>query len=318
MSMKQIRIATRKSNLALWQARHVKALIEARHADVQCELVGMMTEGDVQLERQLEGKPSRRIDKGVFVRTLEQALLDGSVDLAVHSMKDLPGDLPEGLMIAAICARADPRDALVANRFERLEDLPQEALIGSSSLRRRLQIGAHFPHLRFADLRGNVETRLSQLDEGRYDALVLAVAGLERLQLGHRITQKIPTRVSLPAAGQGAVGIESRADDAGLNALLSNIGDSDTQLCVSSERLVTQTLGATCDLPIAVFAHLDSGDLSIAAFVADIRGETAIHHSLQGQATQASQLALTLAEDLIDRGAQKLIAEPGPPEPSTF
>ena len=307
MNMKQLRIATRKSNLALWQARHVKELIEARHSELRCELVGMMTEGDVQHDK----NPSKPIDKGVFVRTLEQALLDGRVDLAVHSMKDLPGALPDGLMIAAICARADPRDALVSNRFERLEDLPQEALIGSSSLRRRLQIGAHFPQLRFADLRGNVETRLSQLDAGQYDALVLAVAGLERLQLGHRITQKIPTHLSLPAAGQGAVGIESRADDAALNALLSDIGDRDTQLCVFSERLVTQTLGATCDLPIAVFASLDSGELSIAAFVADIKGETSIHHSLQGPATHASQLALTLSENLIDQGARRLIAGPG-------
>ncbi len=303
--MKIIRIATRQSRLALWQAEHVKGLIESRHDDVCCEIVGMMTEGD----RQADEKSAKGIGKGVFVKALELALLDGSVDLAVHSMKDVPGELPDGLMIAAICARADPRDALVSNKFDSMEALPQGALVGSSSLRRCLQIGRCFPQLRFADLRGNVETRLRKLDEGQYDALVLAVAGLERLQLAHRISQKIPTQVSLPAAGQGAVGVESRVDDAAINSLLGAIAHSETQLCVSSERLVTQTLGATCNLPVAVFASIDSEEISISSFVADIRGERVITDTIRGQSNTAPELSRTLGKRLIEQGARELIAD---------
>ena len=308
---RKLRIATRQSRLALWQANDVKRRIESTHQGVGCEIVGMTTEGD----RNKHSPLPELGGKGVFVKELEQALLDGSADIAVHSMKDVPGNLPDGLTICAICERADPRDALVcsaslADTNRVLQDFSPGAVIGSSSLRRRLQLGRSFPQLAFEDSRGNVETRLRKLDDGQYHAVVLAVAGLERLQLGHRITQKIPIAVCLPAAGQGAVGIESRLDDDEINPLMQAINHDETWCCVSSERRVTASLGATCTLPVAAYAQIESGAITIAAFVADIRGTRVITESVSGDLREASALSGQLGQRLLDQGAAELIADP--------
>lgn len=301
--MKNIRIATRESALALWQANHVKALLESAHADVTCEIVGMTTEGD----RNKVSPLSQMGGKGVFVKELETALLDGSVDIAVHSMKDVPGELPGGLEIAAMVERADPRDAFVSNDFTGLAELPDGARVGSSSLRRVLQLKAAFPGLQFLELRGNVDTRLRKLDEGQYEAIILAVAGLTRLGLAERVADAISTDISIPAAGQGAVGIECRSDDRVIRALLDAINHKATWQCVGAEREVTLMLGATCNLPIAVFAEIVDSTLAITGYVSDISGVQVVRESLQGPAANAKQLARELGTRLLEQGAAELI-----------
>lgn len=301
--MKTIRIATRESALALWQANHVKALLESAHDDVTCEIVGMTTEGD----RNKVSPLSQMGGKGVFVKELETALLEGSVDIAVHSMKDVPGELPEGLEIAAMVERADPRDAFVSNNFAGLAELPDGARVGSSSLRRVLQLKAAFPGLQFLELRGNVDTRLRKLDEGQYEAIILAVAGLSRLGLSARVADAISADVSIPAAGQGAVGIECRSDDSATRELLDAINHETTWQCVGAEREVTLMLGATCNLPIAVFAEIADSNLVITGYVSDISGEQVVRESLQGPAANAQHLARELGTRLLDQGAAGLI-----------
>ncbi|MBL6689795.1 MAG: hydroxymethylbilane synthase [Pseudomonadales bacterium] len=301
--MKNIRIATRESALALWQANHVKALLESAHADVTCEIVGMTTEGD----RNKVSPLSQMGGKGVFVKELETALLDGSVDIAVHSMKDVPGELPGGLEIAAMVERADPRDAFVSNDFTGLAELPDGARVGSSSLRRVLQLKAAFPGLQFLELRGNVDTRLRKLDEGQYEAIILAVAGLTRLGLAERVADAISTDISIPAAGQGAVGIECRSDDRVTRALLDAINHKATWQCVGAEREVTLMLGATCNLPIAVFAEIVDSTLAITGYVSDISGVQVVRESLQGPAANAKHLARELGTRLLEQGAAELI-----------
>jgi hydroxymethylbilane synthase len=302
--MNTIRIATRESALALWQANHVKDLLESAHHDLTCEIVGMTTEGD----RNKVSPLSQMGGKGVFVKELEVALLEGRVDIAVHSMKDVPGELPEGLAITAICERASPRDAFVSNNYETLADLPEGASVGSSSLRRVLQIQAAYPHLRFEELRGNVDTRLRKLDEGQHDAIILAVAGLTRLGQKARIRSEIPATVSIPAAGQGAVGIESRVDDAATNTLLAAINHAPTAVCVGAERRVTLALGATCNLPIAVFAELEGDVINLAGYVSDKTGHKVIRENLSGSHDDAMALADELGDKLLARGAGDLIA----------
>lgn len=303
--MKTVRIATRQSALALWQANYVKDLIEASSNQVQCEIVGMTTEGD----RDKSSPLSEMGGKGVFVKELETALIDGHADIAVHSMKDVPGELPPGLVISAICKRADPRDALVSSDFGSLDELPAGTIVGSSSLRRCHQIAYRFPYLRFKELRGNVDTRLKKLDEGQYGAILLAVAGLERLGLEHRITEKIAVDLCIPAAGQGAIGIESRVDDDEINVLTAAVNDAETRRCVLAERAVTMSLGATCNLPIAAYALIDAGRIRISAFVSDEKGETVIVESHEGSENDSDTLARQLGERLIDRGALSLIAD---------
>lgn len=301
--MTMIRIATRESALALWQANYVKALLEATHEGVTCELMPMTTEGDrnkVAPLRQMGGK-------GVFVKELETGLLDGSADIAVHSMKDVPGELPEGLIIGAICEREDPRDALVSNKAGSLDQLAGGSNLGSSSLRRVLQIAAAYPGVSFSELRGNVDTRLRKLDDGNYDAIILAVAGLKRLGLGDRIAQAIPTDVSIPAAGQGAVGIECRTGDETVKGLIAAINHEQTSLCVSAERQVTRMLGATCNLPVAIFAETAGHDFSIRAFIADVTGNHVIRESAEGRTEDANNIAKSLGERLFDAGAGELI-----------
>ncbi len=308
--MNRIRIATRRSPLALWQANHVRQLLEGEHPGLQCELVGMTTEGDRNKHLPLDQMGG----KGVFVKALEKALMDHTADVAVHSMKDVPGELPAGLAIGAICKRANARDALVSNHWGRLDALPDGARVGSSSLRRILQIKLIYPALEFHPLRGNVDTRMHRLDQGDYDAIILAVAGLHRLGLAGRVTEEISTDVCIPAAGQGAVGIECREDDSATIALLTAIDDPDTSICVTAERHVTRRLCATCNLPVAVFAEEAAGRtgrLSISAFVSDPEGQEIITDRVTGKKTDAMEIAGELGERLLSRGAGKLIAGAG-------
>ncbi len=301
--MKTIRIATRESALALWQANHVKDLLEQHHPELTCELIGMTTQGD----RDKASPLSQMGGKGVFVKELELALFDQSADIAVHSMKDVPGELPEGLIIDAMVARADPRDALVSNRYACLAELPPGATIGSSSLRRVRQIEKHFPALKFSELRGNVDTRLRKLDDAHYDAIILAVAGLDRLGLSFRVAEAIDPEISLPAAGQGAVGIECRAEDLATRSLLAAINDQITFDCVSAERGVTLKLGATCNLPIAVFGRVVDAQLELKAFVSDLAGESVIREEITGPLAQGNKLSAILGDQLLAAGALDLI-----------
>jgi len=303
--MKILRIATRQSALALWQANHIKHLLESSHQSLRCEIIGMTTQGD----RDKTSPLSQMGGKGVFVKELETALLDGSVDIAVHSMKDVPGELPGGLHIAAVARRASPKDALVSNSYQSLADLPLLARVGSSSLRRVLQVQKAYPNLRFMELRGNVDTRLRKLDEDEYDAIILAVAGLSRLGLENRITEEIATDVCVPAAGQGAVGVECRSDDADTMDLLAVINDQASAICVTAERRVTQLLGATCNLPIAVFAEISGGQISIISFVSDTTGTEVIRETSSGPVPSSIALAEELGQKLLAKGAAKMIKE---------
>ena len=299
----RLRIATRQSPLALWQANHVKALLEQAHRGLIVEMVGMTTEGD----RNKRSPLSQIGGKGVFVKELEVALIEGRAEIAVHSMKDVPAELPDGLKIAAMCAREDPSDAFVSNRFASLDDITPGSTIGTSSLRRRLQLRLVRPDLNYEELRGNVDTRLRQLDDGNYDAIILATAGLKHLQLEQRISQKISTSLSIPAAGQGAIGIEARVDNGEVISMLEAINHRDTFDCVSCEREVSINLGASCNLPIAVFAVLQAGQMRLNAYVSDLAGEVFIRLSAQAERSRGLEMARSLSTKMLAKGADKLI-----------
>lgn len=304
-NMEKLRIATRQSALALWQANHIKSLLESAHAELQCEIIGMTTLGD----RNKSSPLSQMGGKGVFVKELETALLDGSADIAVHSMKDVPGELPRGLAITSIVERASPQDAFVSNRFASLADLPKGSRVGSSSLRRVRQLQLAYPGLEFIELRGNVDTRLRKLDDGEYDAVILAVAGLTRLGLANRVREAIATDICIPAAGQGAVGIESRSNDPVITGLVESINHSLTRICVTAERKVTQLLGATCNLPVAVYAEPTSGEFLLNSFISDPGGNVMIREQVTGRIDDAASLAERLGNNLLARGAADLMAE---------
>jgi hydroxymethylbilane synthase len=266
---RRLTIATRESRLALWQAEHVKALLEARFG-VAVKLLGMTTRGDQILDRTL----SKVGGKGLFVKELEVALEEGHADLAVHSLKDVPMDLPGGFALAAVLEREDPRDAFVSNRFAALADLPHGARVGTSSLRRVVQLAAVRPDLAIEPLRGNLDTRLRKLDEGGYDAIVLAAAGLVRLGLAERIRTRFEPAQMLPAAGQGALGIEVRADDSALREALAALIDKPTWLAVHAERAVSRGLGGSCSMPLAAHARWQGGRLQLSAALGDARAPT--------------------------------------------
>ena len=289
----------------MWQANHIKSLLESAHAKLQCEIIGMTTLGD----RNKFSPLSQMGGKGVFVKELETALLDGSVDIAVHSMKDVPGELPEGLSIASIVERASPHDAFVSNRFESLADLPKGSRVGSSSLRRIRQLQLAYPGLEFTELRGNVDTRLRKLDGGEYEAVILAVAGLTRLGLSNRVSEKIATDICIPAAGQGAVGIECRSSDPSVAELVESINHSITRICVTAERKVTQLLGATCNLPVAVYAEPKSGEFLLNSFISDLDGDVIIREQVTGSIDDSILLAETLGNNLLAKGALDLMAK---------
>lgn len=302
---KKLRIATRQSPLALWQAYFVKEALEKEYPDLEIELVKMVTKGDVLLDTPL----AKIGGKGLFVKELELALLENRVDIAVHSMKDVPMEFPEGLGLVAICEREDPRDAFVSNKYSSLDDLPKGAIVGTSSLRRQCQIMAQYPHLNIKVLRGNVGTRLSKLDEGEYDAIILAAAGLIRLEMQDRIRDFIPTERLLPACGQGAVGIETRLDDKKVLDYLTNLYHKPTAYCVMAERAMNRHLQGGCQVPIGGFATLENETLTLRALVGAIDGSTVIYVEQQAPKEQAEQLGIGVAKELLAKGADKILAE---------
>ncbi len=302
--MSVVRIATRKSPLALWQAEYVKAELQRHHPGLQVELVGFTTQGD----RILDAPLAKVGGKGLFVKELENAMLAGDADLAVHSMKDVPVDFPDGLHLAAICPREDARDAFVSNHYDSLDALPQGAKVGTSSLRRRCHLARLRPDLVIDDLRGNVGTRLGKLDAGQYDAIVLAVAGLKRLGLGARIRAALDLSASLPAAGQGAVGIECRRDDARINALLAPLHHRDTALCVRAERAMNARLMGGCQVPIAAYAERQGEQLWLRGRIGWPDGRALLLAEARGSVADPEVLGLQVAEQLLAQGAAGIVA----------
>ncbi len=302
---KRIVIATRESRLALWQAEHVKALLEGLYPQTRVELLGMTTRGDQILDRAL----SKVGGKGLFVKELETALLDGRADIAVHSMKDVPAELTDPFCIAAILEREIPLDAFVSNKYASLDELPPGAVVGTSSLRREAQIHAQYPYLGVTPLRGNLDTRLRKLDEGQYDAIVLAAAGLKRLGLGDRIRATLPAEVSLPAAGQGALAIEAIGARADVRAWLAPLVDRSATACVLAERAVTKALGGGCEVPIGAYAQIADGELFLRSFVALPDGSRFVRAELRGAPADAEAIGLQVAEALRAQGAAEILSQ---------
>ena len=300
---REIRIATRKSALALWQAEYVKARLEQLDPSITVSLVPMVSRGD-----QLLDSPLAKIGgKGLFVKELETAMLNDEADLAVHSMKDVPMQFPDGLGLYAICEREDPRDAFVSNHFDDLDALPAGSVVGTSSLRRQAQIMARRPDLQIRFLRGNVNTRLAKLDAGEYDAIVLATAGLLRLGFDARIRYPMPPEVSLPAGGQGAVGIECRSSDTELQALLVQLNDEDSALRVRAERALNTRLNGGCQVPIACYAERENGELWLRGLVGDPDGQRMLRAEARGPEAEPEALGIAVAEDLLAQGAQAIL-----------
>jgi len=302
---KIIRIATRKSPLALWQAEYVAARLQQAHPDITTQLVTMVTRGD----RILDAPLAKVGGKGLFVKELEQGMLEGRADIAVHSMKDVPVEFPQGLHLSAILAREDPYDAMVSNHYATFQELPERARIGTSSLRRQCQIKARFPDAQILPLRGNVNTRLAKLDAGEYDAIVLATAGLKRLGMAERITEKLSPDDSLPAIGQGAIGIECRIDDSEINTLLKALHDPQTSICVSAERAMNTRLQGGCQVPIAGFAQLHEDRLFMRGLVGKPDGSQIYRAEKHSSPEHAQTVGEEIAEQLLADGAAQVLAE---------
>jgi hydroxymethylbilane synthase len=298
-----LRIATRKSQLALWQAEHVAALLRRAHAGVDVELVPISTKGDRIQDRSLAAIGG----KGLFIKELEVALEEHRADMAVHSMKDVPSDLPDGFVIAAVLPRADARDALLTAKAERIQDLPPAARVGTSSLRRQAQLLATRPDLRIEALRGNVDTRLRRLDDGELDAIILACAGLIRLGWESRITARLDTRSCLPAVSQGIIGIECRSDDSRTCSLLGVLNDSATRAAMDAERAFAGRLGGSCQSPIAAYATLDGNRLTLDGLVAEPDGSRLLRDSITGGADKSRSLGEELADRVLAAGADTLL-----------
>ena len=294
---------TRKSPLALWQAEFVADQLRSLIPDMPVELLPMSTRGDRLLDRSLASIGG----KGLFLKELEEAMADGRADLAVHSMKDVPADLPQGFAVAAVLSRHDPRDALVSPRYETLEQLPAGAQVGTSSLRRQAQLLAARPDLEIGALRGNVNTRLAKLDAGDYDAIVLAASGLQRLGLGDRITETIAPEVSLPAVAQGALGIECLARNQSLIDLLARLEDRETRACVTAERAVSQALGGSCQMPLAGFAEMSGDQLRLRVLLASPEGSSILRAEVRGDAAIPEELGREAADRLHQQGASRII-----------
>ena len=299
----KITIATRKSQLALWQAEFVKESLLAIDSSLDVELLPMSTRGDKILD-----VPLAKIGgKGLFLKELESAILEGKADIAVHSMKDVPMEFPQGLQLTTICERENPSDAFVSNNYAYFSDLPQSAIVGTSSLRRKAQLAHARPDINFVDLRGNVNTRLQKLDDGEFDAIILATAGLLRLGFQDRIKEELAIELSLPAGGQGAVGIESRSDATELNNLLQQMTHQKTLDCVMAERSLNTKLEGGCQVPIAAYAQIEGEVLSLQALVASSNGETILRASAQGSPDEAWALGEKAAVDLLEQGARPLL-----------
>ncbi|MBF0110820.1 MAG: hydroxymethylbilane synthase [Magnetococcales bacterium] len=300
-----VTIGTRASPLALWQARWVKSRIETLHESVQVELIPIKTRGDKILDVPL----AKVGGKGLFVKELEEALLDGRCDLAVHSMKDVPVDFPEGLMLGPVLPREDPRDALLSLSWPGLAHLPHGARVGSSSLRRQSQLLALRPDLDIRSLRGNVHTRINRLIEGHFDAIILAAAGVKRLEATAHVVEYLDMERMLPANGQGAVGIELRTDDPDIRALVQPLDDPDTRFCVLAERSFLKTLEGGCQTPIAGHAIMKGHALTLRGRVSSLDGRTRFDDFLEGPPEQAEEIGVTLARRILDSGADRLLAE---------
>lgn len=309
MTTHTVRIATRKSALALWQAEYVKAQLEHFHPGIIVELVPMTTKGDIILDTPL----AKIGGKGLFVKELEVAMLEDRADIAVHSMKDVPVEFPQGLGLEVICPREDPRDAFVSNKIASFAELPQGAIVGTSSLRRQCQIKALRPDLDIRDLRGNVNTRLRKLDEGEYDAIILASAGLIRLEMPERIREHIAPEIMLPANGQGAVGIECRTNDDVIKALLAPLECKETHIRVLAERAMNRALQGGCQVPIGSYAVLeknaDHEEIYLRGLVGAIDGSKILRSDIRGPIDQAQSLGEQLAQDLLSQGADKILQQ---------
>ncbi len=303
MNNRTIRIATRRSPLALWQAEYVAKLLEQTFPGTKTELVKMTTQGDKILDAPL----AKIGGKGLFVKELEVGMLEGTADIAVHSMKDVPVEFPEGLHLAAILPREDPTDAFVSNKYISINKLPSNARIGTSSLRRQCQIKSLLPEAEILTLRGNVNTRLAKLDAGEYDAIILASAGLKRLGLAGRITQSLLTTMSLPAIGQGAIGVECRSGDKPINEMLAKLHDFNTGLCVAAERAMNARLNGGCQVPIAGFAEISGDQLAMRGLVGSPDGQQIFRSEGIGSVKDAQQIGTKVAEDLLSQGAGKVL-----------
>ncbi len=306
-AMKRLVIATRRSRLALWQAEHVKARLEARHPGLEVALLPLSTRGDELLDVRLDESGG----KGLFIKELESAMAEGRADIAVHSMKDVPAELPPGFALAAICVREDPRDAFVSVRHASFKGMPARAVVGTSSLRREAQIAARYPALEVRLLRGNVETRLAKLDRGEYGAVVLAVAGLARLGLESRIRLRLPVEEILPAPGQGAIGIECLAARADVIAAAASLADPASAACVRAERAVSLALGGSCSVPLGAFAEKTGDRLRLRALVASPDGTRIARAECEGAAAQPEALGERAAAELRRGGAAEILASIG-------
>jgi hydroxymethylbilane synthase len=311
MKIKKISIGTRGSKLALWQAEWIKSVLEKRYTYLEIELNKIKTTGD----RILDVPLAKVGGKGLFVKEIEEALLRHKADIAVHSMKDVPTEFPEGLHLAVVCRREDPRDAFISQiqnakfKVQKFKDLPSHATIGTSSLRRSCQLLNIRPDLRIEQLRGNLDTRLRKLDKGQFDAVILAAAGVKRLGLKNRITEILPFKISLPAIGQGAIGIECRIDDEFIRDLIAPLNHPETLLCVKTERAFLKRLGGGCQVPIAAYAKLDNGKVKMDALVGSITGERIIKGHIEGSPVHVEYLGIKLAEDILSRGAKEILDE---------
>ena len=303
--MKQIKIATRNSPLALWQAEFVKKELIQAHRDINVELIGMKTEGD----RFLDSTLSNIGGKGLFVKELEDALLRNDADIAVHSMKDVVVDLPKNLILPTIMKREDSRDVLVSNRYKQINILPDNSIVGTSSLRRQSQLKKLCPNIVLKNLRGNVETRIRKLDDGGFDAIVLAAAGMIRLDLGHRISQFISDSLLLPAIGQGAIGIECRSDDSTTQEIIAPLNHKETSLCVLAERAFSRRLNGGCQLPIAAYASVEGEEITLKGLVARLDGSEILESEKKGDINDPESIGISLADLLVERGADVILKE---------
>lgn len=302
-ALNRVRIATRESRLALWQAEHVQARLGALYPDLSIELVPMTTRGDQLLDSPL----SRIGGKGLFLKELETALLEGRADIAVHSMKDVPARMPDGLTLPVILEREDPLDAFVSNHYAHPDELPEGAVVGTASLRRQCQLLARYPHLRIETLRGNVQTRLAKLDSGQYDAIILASAGLMRLDLETRIRHRLSAQESLPAIGQGAIGIECRAGDPDILKLIRPLHDPHTGLCLAAERAINARLEGSCQIPLAGYAQLNGDELQLRALLGQPDGTELLQAYREGPAQDGPALGNSVAEELLARGGDRIL-----------
>ena len=302
-AVQTLRIATRKSPLAMWQAEHIQARLEQLHPGLTVELVTFTTKGDKILDTPL----AKIGGKGLFVKELEVAMLNGDADIAVHSMKDVPMEFPEGLELGVICERENPLDAFVSNRYKNVDELPEGAVVGTSSLRRQCQLQQQRPDLVIKSLRGNVQTRLGKLDNNEFDAIILAAAGLLRMEMNDRIASFIPAESSLPAGGQGALGIEWRCGDNDIHELLKPLHHEETAACVLAERAMNRRLQGGCQVPIAAYAVQQDNQLNLRGLVGSVDGKQMLTTTQQGETGDAESIGIAAAEALLEQGAGAIL-----------